>query len=1765
MERMAKKLLAAALSAPLLLGLFPAPALAEEVPVPPAAAMVQEAPVEPSALTEASPAAEEPDIPEEPDTPEEAAWESDDAAAVLLDAAFASGSGTEADPFLIETEAQFRSFAEAVNSGNAFRGQFISLGADLFLSGVFLDEDGEELPWTPLGSGTSVTAFQGTFDGGGHNLIGLTITDSQPGGASLGLFASLRSAVVKNLLLSSVNLDVSGSGLLAGSIAGSADGGSVIDNCTVDGTILLSDGTAGGILGSLIQGAVVNSVSAVEVTASTAGGIAGTCSGLIANSASQGPVSGSARVGGIAGELSGSVYNVYAAGTVSSGRPIFGTASGQGDRLALYCDQRAFPSQTQAQAADTSAVDFALTMDDALQGLEQALPDLAESQGLPAVPQVCTWIFTNAAVPTGDPPEYVYAPVNLPYPVFYGEASGGFDTVTSSTGKRAAYFWDSSYQGNLSPAYGSGTVIRGVKVPVRMLEEQSLRFSGASASQDYHCYEEESVETAPALWLPLLGFDGGTPVLGEIAGTSTVLSGAEVSLECGSRHGDYLLTVSKDGGVLTQADPGSFAVYGADLTTQEGGVYHLRHLENLYYRFFEEIAFCTVSPVTGKGLAVHPEYFQNLEGQTLTGITYYTSGGVYEIPANVKVEEPKLAYALMNIPYADFFAAELDADAALEDAANAPPVEIDPNLLQGIYRMETGEIAGVRYPVLVDDYSLLNAGPEVTSQTALATAPDYAWYRPTEAPACYKPLSVSGGTYTFGAVSARAKRIFGGSGEAVIGGQYRDVEITLEGIAGLENTTISAVVITDSGGVKYPLRHEKSLWSATQMGWDLTEINLSGKSITNVRYYTPEAVLDFPMTITFGEPSYVLMNIPYADFYQSEGAEVDAATSATLRYQNQDLAKGAYHLNNSRDGSTAVMAGVIYPVLVPDLGMLNAGLEITDTSSRTVWLEVGIRPEDGIKRVESRLTGQDLLFASPSYSWYRLSEIPARYKTFSVTPSRDFRFGPVSGTAATVRGVTGTSEALTPNGNDIEITLTGTGIGGDATVSGVIATFDNGMKLGLVHVAGIWQRTQIGFADGENLRGRTITNLRYITPEGVTDYPVSIPLTQSGYVLMNIPYEAFYAAEGSGMAVDAVTAPTMKFQDPDLARGSYHSSDAESGADCTVDGVIYPVLVGDLSVLDPDLQIRDSDRASIHVPGLSSTVRLVGQEVLFTSPSYAWYALEEVPARYKTLSIGSRGFAFGPVLGTAELAQARTQVQTLTENGNDIEITLTGTGLDEEDTVSGVVLTFSDGTSLGLPHVAGIWQGTRIGFADVTAYAGKTITQIRLFTPERVVDCSVSISLTKAAYVLMNIPYAPFYAAEGGETSVTVDAVTSSTLRFLDPAAAAGSYHAADASTAAECTVNGVIYPVLVQNLADLNASLEVLPTDTKTVHTVSGTGKTLSQTQLSGQNILFCSPSYSWYRLEEVPVQYKEVNVTAVGSQKRLSFGPILGGETETVLDAEASALYGQSGYDLALSLDEAGLNDGETVSGVIVTIHTVTGTGTNAVAAEQKLGLIHVAGIWNRTNLGMTSLQTLLSGTSEASVTNIRFLTRERILDCPVYLNVKTLLAGTQSAEFTDLSTLRITSQSPRLAGFRNPMLSITYDAGSGIRTLLEDYAVTLSGTTATIHLPVSIVRGQVYTVTVSSDNYSDLVLENVAYNPTRILTLRLPDGSTIDAQAPNAPGAGLCCASYNSAGKFLGFSIVRNDTASALSGAAYVKIMAVDATWNPKAPATVVSLTE
>ena len=234
--------------------------------------------------------------------------------------------------------------------------------------------------------------------------------------------------------------------------------------------------------------------------------------------------------------------------------------------------------------------------------------------------------------------------------------------------------------------------------------------------------------------------------------------------------------------------------------------------------------------------------------------------------------------------------------------------------------------------------------------------------------------------------------------------------------------------------------------------------------------------------------SYVLMNIPYGEFYKAElnenAAAVDAVSSATKnKTRIGTLAGGSYHVN--RDGSD--ITGVTYPVRVKtsDLSGLK---KVTDSDSVSITVNKKGKDET------STYTGKEALFESASYSYYALSSTPSYYKEATLTDGK-WSFGKATGAASED---TATIAKFKTSGHhaDYEMKVESDKITKGQKVYAVVLTDTDGNTYGLHHVTEIWRATELGFESDSALVGKTISAVTYYTDDGV----IKLKLAEKLYV-----------------------------------------------------------------------------------------------------------------------------------------------------------------------------------------------------------------------------------------------------------------------------------------------------------------------------------------------------------------------------------------------------------------------------------------------------------------------------------------------------------------------------------------------------------------------------------------------------------------------------------------------------------------------------------------
>ena len=161
-----------------------------------------------------------------------------------------AGSGTNTDPYIINSTAHWNALATAINAGNSNINKdgvsFFRLDADITVTTMI---------------GTSDHPFESTFDGNGHKLtFNLQTSDAD----YCAPFSYTRGAEIENLI---VDGSIKSSGHYAGGIIGHAEGTFTVLNCVVK-TNIVSTGSGqpvydGGFIGGVFGESSVNIIGCV--------------------------------------------------------------------------------------------------------------------------------------------------------------------------------------------------------------------------------------------------------------------------------------------------------------------------------------------------------------------------------------------------------------------------------------------------------------------------------------------------------------------------------------------------------------------------------------------------------------------------------------------------------------------------------------------------------------------------------------------------------------------------------------------------------------------------------------------------------------------------------------------------------------------------------------------------------------------------------------------------------------------------------------------------------------------------------------------------------------------------------------------------------------------------------------------------------------------------------------------------------------------------------------------------------------------------------------------------------------------------------------------------------------------------------------------------------------------------------------------------------------------------------------------------------------
>ena len=222
-------------------------------------------------------------------------------------------------------------------------------------------------------------------------------------------------------------------------------------------------------------------------------------------------------------------------------------------------------------------------------------------------------------------------------------------------------------------------------------------------------------------------------------------------------------------------------------------------------------------------------------------------------------------YVKMNIPYADFYAAEInneDAVDAVTSATNSKSIKNgDGDLVGGTYNDYNADawaagtqkevhIKGVSYPVAITPSELAQLTKTDDKQA------DYYYTELESAPAAYKTATVKDGKISFGEAQGKTTKLEAKTelSTSTPWGDYRlDVDTDAFGTNNVYGVVISAE--KDGKTTTYGMRQEENIWRRTEIAWSSgikkTEphnnvlnyehyVGLMGSTIKSVTYYTAD-------------------------------------------------------------------------------------------------------------------------------------------------------------------------------------------------------------------------------------------------------------------------------------------------------------------------------------------------------------------------------------------------------------------------------------------------------------------------------------------------------------------------------------------------------------------------------------------------------------------------------------------------------------------------------------------------------------------------------------------------------------------------------------------------------------------------------------------------------------------------------------------------------------------------------------------------------------
>ncbi|MGN0204933.1 MAG: FIVAR domain-containing protein [Coprococcus sp.] len=786
-------------------------------------------------------------------------------------------------------------------------------------------------------------------------------------------------------------------------------------------------------------------------------------------------------------------------------------------------------------------------------------------------------------------------------------------------------------------------------------------------------------------------------------------------------------------------------------------------------------------------------------------------------------EETVVQYVTMNVPYTDFYAAYSLTDKAVWEVeegidavstATTSKFKSTDSLAKGTYN-DGKYIMGVTLPVKVsaEDYSKLN--------TNLTENDNYYFTVLEGTPSAYSEMTIhEDGSYSFSRIQQASISTADLSvSDVELDGGYGDYQVSLLGVSpggdlqtgtdSVGSTVYGAILKTADGG-QYGMTALENLWFGTRVeNMEIAWSVIGGQGLCRA-HGAGDEFYQFDMNGAVLNGITLITSIGLVDI---------ACNIELPEYYTGDLSQLAYSIaNDSKELSISGIPEDLEDVRISVSGGLADNAEVVDGK-----VALNNFPEDGTKytlTISSSNYPDITRTMSTPISETQKDELRALIVKAEATEgyadNADLQEH-VSEAREMIDSTDATSVDAANLIDELEEKIKKTYPSAEATAtlkgSELAITLDVALNVlenpsyTLSYKQG---RSSVVLTSG----ALTALNITLDTaPTAGTEYTLTIVSDNyqdivttvtaeaddvDDYILMNIPYAAFYAADvNNDVEVDAFSSATLnKTRTASLAGGSYHVN--SDGSDIT--GITFPVKVGEGVDLSNYRQVTDEDSVTISVTnrGQTSETTYTGKDALFESASYSYYVLDEVPAFYKELIADEEGnLSFGEVIGEVQAVSGVTAELYTESSYGDYELVLDGFDLIDTSTdqIYGVVISTKEGSDYGLRHLENIWRVTDLawctGFTEAVhgcptssahyeAMMGQTIHQVTYYTSKgiyeiplediyvpvkfehtfTVADAAVTAGSTKITLVGLPNDYQPEYSVKGLETSVSGDVLT---------------------------------------------------------------------------------------------------------------------------------------------------------------------------------------------------------------------------------------------------------------------------------------------------------------------------------------------------------------------------------------------------------------------